>query len=307
MATILEKDEFVRINDPALIILRVAALGDIVASEPVLRYLRKEYLPCKIIWMIRKEFSEVLIAHPFLDYILFVDNIEEATLLANVLVEKGNGKVISLYFSKVFCVDTKNYIVNNNDPSVSIKTYYFYGSLLEAYTIAARLPRLTDAPMFFLDQNVHVPELPDNFVIFHCLSRDTARNWDPVKWKKLLYFFISNNIDVVEIGFTPVIKSKNPKYHDYTDIRSLQVLAHIIAKTSFFVGIDSGFAHIANALCVNGVIIMGKFGPFTEHVPYTGYYAHDHIVRRYDAKAFEVSVEAVIDYYTTHGKPDLSV
>ena len=297
MPQIITKDFFFNLREPTIAIVRVAALGDIVASEPIIRYLKKKYPNYKITWIINQEFDEIFRVHPFLDYLVFVQHLEEATLLANEFSKSDNRKIVNLHFSIALCVNTGNYVTNTNDPNINIKTYYNYGGLLEVYTQAARLPKLSDAPIFFLDQNINIPGLPENFVVFHCLSRDQSRNWDSMKWKKLLYFFISRGIDVIEIGFSPVLTSKNKKYHDFTKNHSIQFLAHVISKADFFIGIDSGFAHIANALKVNGVVIMGRFTTFTDHVPFTGFYAHDHIVRRYDTKAFDVSLESVIEYY----------
>ena len=297
MPQMLTQEDFLNLNQPALAIVRVAALGDIVASEPVIRYAKKNYPHCITIWLLREEFTSLLRVHPLLDYLVSVSHLEEATNLAKKFLERPQRQVINLHFARQLCIDTNNFVTNDNDPKISIKTYYNYGSLLEAFSLAAGLPKLSVAPHFFLDPQTNIPELPPRYILFHCQSRDTARNWDPVKWKKLLYYFIGQDIDVIEIGLTPLLTSRNPKYHDFTHINNLQTLAHIIAKAEFFFGIDSGFAHIANALHVNGLIIMGKFTHFTQHNPYIGFYANDHIIRLTTHSAFHVEVDAVIAHY----------
>lgn len=41
----------------------------------------------------------------------------------------------------------------------------------------------------------------------------------------------------------------------------------------FFVGIDSGPAHLANAVQTPGVILLGRHGVFRQYMPFTGFYA----------------------------------
>ena len=47
----------------------------------------------------------------------------------------------------------------------------------------------------------------------------------------------------------------------------------MIRRARFFVGVDSGPAHLANALRVPGVVLLGRFYNFRQYMPFTGFYA----------------------------------
>jgi heptosyltransferase-3 len=51
-------------------------------------------------------------------------------------------------------------------------------------------------------------------------------------------------------------------------------MANIISGALFFIGIDSGPAHIANAFEIPGLILLGEFKNFKNHMPYSGAYEH---------------------------------
>jgi heptosyltransferase-3 len=78
---------------------------------------------------------------------------------------------------------------------------------------------------------------------------------------------------------------------------SLKAYAALIANAALFVGVDSGFAHVANALRVRGVIILGAYRKFPNYFPYSGFYIEPFncaLVRATPRPASEVPVDAVI-------------
>jgi ADP-heptose:LPS heptosyltransferase len=52
----------------------------------------------------------------------------------------------------------------------------------------------------------------------------------------------------------------------------------IISQANIFIGVDSGFAHIANAAGIPSILLLGAFGPFKKHVPWL-LGEHDIIIR----------------------------
>ena len=89
---------------------------------------------------------------------------------------------------------------------------------------------------------------------------------------------LANNVmqagfEVVEIGLEQVIQNTNPKYHNCTTVHDLQIAAAIIKGACCFIGIDSGFAHIANCMDVYGILIFGKYKNFGYPQVYSGRYA----------------------------------
>ncbi|MOA17479.1 hypothetical protein D3C78_1377400 [compost metagenome] len=47
-----------------------------------------------------------------------------------------------------------------------------------------------------------------------------------------------------------------------------------MSKAELFIGIDSSFAHFANALNIKGIILLGHYRAFKTYMPYTGYYTY---------------------------------
>ncbi|MBQ7617530.1 MAG: hypothetical protein IJS50_01520 [Desulfovibrio sp.] len=81
MPKIMSQEDFLGLSKPAVAILRVAALGDLVSLEPVVRYFKKKYNNHLIIWLLRKEFVEIFSKHPLLDYLVVVAHLEEGSEL----------------------------------------------------------------------------------------------------------------------------------------------------------------------------------------------------------------------------------
>jgi ADP-heptose:LPS heptosyltransferase len=277
------------------VVVLIEHLGDIVACEPVVRYLKQRCPERPVAWIIKKEYAEALIAHPLLDDLVFTENLVEATRLTSSLTARHT--VVNLHFNNRICMVTGEYVQNDNDPRITSENYYNSGSLLESFSQCAGLPKLSDAPEFHLLPSAEPLQLPEHYAVFHCLSNEEERDWNKDAWKKLAWFLFSQGVHVVEVGLQPVVSSYNPLYHDMTHIRSIQTIGYVISKTRFFFGVDSAFAHIANALRINGLIIMGQYRAFTDHVPYTGYYATGHIVRKKFEPANSVSVDDVIALY----------
>jgi len=58
----------------------------------------------------------------------------------------------------------------------------------------------------------------------------------------------------------------------------LREIAYVIKKSSVLIGIDSAFAHFANAMSVPFVAILGKFYNFEKYMPYSGDMAGNRII-----------------------------
>lgn len=76
---------------------------------------------------------------------------------------------------------------------------------------------------------------------------------------------------------------------------SILELAYIISKAKCFIGIDSGFAHFANAFDIPSVIILGEYRLFKKYMPYSGSFATrtGSVVIQNDGPASFVAVEDV--------------
>lgn len=299
-----------RISEPISLIYRDSSIGDIVACEPIIDTVIRKYGE-KVGWVVNRKFEKLLEYHPKIDYLILVENREEAWSSLKIL--RKNIRPILLYMrprDKATLEKYGKYL--QVDKRITARTYYNYGGLLELFSKAAGCPTGKIQPKFYINPRLKFSlrdqdgNIITNYVCVHCRSNrdDYGRDWDDEKWRELMDYFASKSIYVVEIGLEPVIKSSSPFYIDKTDVRDLQKISYIISKSSFFIGIDSGFAHIANALTIDGCCLVGKIrGLFYYHTPFTGKYQYGGILRSPKGTAvFHLAVKDVIEYYENYNK-----
>jgi ADP-heptose:LPS heptosyltransferase len=67
----------------------------------------------------------------------------------------------------------------------------------------------------------------------------------------------------------------------------------IIRHAVLFIGVDSGFAHVANALAIPSVLLLGRYRNFDSYLPVR--LRKTDIVVRSAAQAFTIEARQVID------------
>ncbi len=282
---------------PDFWIVLTRSMGDIVACEPISRHLKKIAPASKVRWIVLKQFAEVLEANPFIDDIVAVNTMADGKAIAHTQASSNESCIIvDCHFDGTSDPATNRIFDNPINPDVNVHTYYSIGSLLETFSAAAGLPMLNDAPIFHLRKDIAWPFAIKNAIIFHCCASETCRNWNPTKWNLLAEKLTHKGFSVVEIGTERVLKQM-PNVIDYTGHKSIQQLAAIIKSAVLFVGVDSVFAHVANALQIRSVILLGKFRNFNSYFPYSGDFSRSpsfHIIRASDNKpTAEISVDEV--------------
>ena len=81
-------------------------------------------------------------------------------------------------------------------------------------------------------------------------------------------------ISVVEIGVGKAVTRATSNYIDLTGRRNLLDLAYVVHNAKIFVGVDSGFSHMANAFQIPSIILLGRYTFFDTYFPYSGGFAH---------------------------------
>jgi ADP-heptose:LPS heptosyltransferase len=262
------------INNFCFYIHCIESLGDIVACEPIIRYLKRIEPGSKIVWIIRTNAVEIVKYNPYVDEIVTVENLSESAVIISEKRKESKNVIIDCHHNGRYYGD---YIHSNpNNPAVTGVTFLDYGPLLKNFCYCAGLPGLLDAPLFHLSPDAKKPDkMPEKYVVFHCKSSAEYKDWDDNKWNRLAEEIISLGYSVVELGTEAVVKIKNSSYYDCTHISDFQISACIIKDADFFIGIDSLFAHIANCFNVYGILIFSHyFFGFTRPMPYTGNYAN---------------------------------
>lgn len=160
---------------------------------------------------------------------------------------------------------------------ITLANYYNNGALLEAFSQGAGLPKLSGHPTFRIPREtkaeVDALALPSNFISIHCESIEAKRNWPVHLWNELLDELLKTH-NVIEIGSKPILCKENPRFFSFAGRLSILESAEVIRRSKLFVGIDSGPAHLANAVKTKGVLILGKYNDFKNYLPYTGFYAN---------------------------------
>ncbi len=271
-------------NQTALLtVCLLGRMGDIVAAEPAFRFLHEKYPDRRFRWYTREQYVELLRFAPFIDEVVPVSGAEEY-LARKAALPAG----------------TVSYEFNFRDPRLprdrKTKTVEPYLSLLAQFSREAGLEVPDETPVFHFNPEATVPPLPEKYAVFHCASQGRSRQWPEDCWRGLAEQFFAAGCPVVEIGMEPVLRLNHPLYVDQTGRISLQTAARIIAGANGFVGVESGFGHIANATGVFGIIITGKLRQYPDYVTYSGRFRRGegcNLVRFYDLPAYRVPLTLV--------------
>jgi FkbM family methyltransferase len=254
----------------------VEHFGDIVACEPVVRYLRKRSPEAEISWVVSEPYRELLESNPHIDRTIAVGCLTEWVKL---VAHGAFDEVVDLHVNKRICQHCKiSLSKTTGDVSITGDNYFNYGSLLRSFCLGAGLPPLEEQPRIYISdevvKTVDALGLPDKFVAFHCRSNEIAKDWDAGKWNALAKHVVEAfRTPVVEVGLEAVLESDIPNVMNLCGKTSLLETAEVIKRAALFVGVDSGPAHLANAVNTYGIVIMGRFGPFERYDPFTGGYS----------------------------------
>lgn len=252
--------------------------GDIVACEPVARHVRDERPADHLVWITRSGYRDLLAHHPALNGVITVDSFSEYSALVGANLA---APMIDLHVNRRRCIETGHVHVKiHGDPAVDVTNYYEYGSLLAAFCRSAGLPPLDSGPRMFLPSKIGdtLPHLPQPFIVLHAKSNETDRDWREDKWFLLAQWFLKHtNFALVEVGLQPLLADRLSNIVNLCGRLSLLQLGEVIRRSSGFVGVDSGPAHMANAFERPSIILLGRYRAFDSYMPYTGYFkTHEH-------------------------------
>lgn len=247
------------------VVVLLQHIGDIITCEPVSSFLKKERGK-KVVWVVRKEFNELLTLFQDVDKVITVDCISEYVYMSFFMPSKM--EVHNLHFDGLYC--NKYFLtLHNNNTIHTAENYYFHGSLLSTFAETGNLPPLKASPHLVLPeikdpfQNINTP-----FVAIHLMANDKKRNWELSKWQEFIRAF--PKIRFIEIGLHAQLDEPNCD-SSYCGKLSLSDIAFLIRKCSAFVGIESSVAHFANALKKPSLILMGRLDLFREYTPYSAW------------------------------------
>jgi ADP-heptose:LPS heptosyltransferase len=272
-----------RLTGRRLIVIALAErLGDIVACEPMIRHLRALHPNALIVWAGRSPYLDMVRYHPQLDGVIPLHCITEWNWLRNLPLFD---LVCDLHISGKFCGacrEKRHLKKDGPNANISIYSYYRFGSLIESFSRSADMPvTRAEQPKLYLAPGTQADvdrfELPERFVTIHAQSEEANRNWTKDGWNALIdHIHQTYGLPVVELGMQSELgRAEGAGYLNFCGRCSLAESAEVIRRSSFFVGIDSGPAHLANAMGTPGLILLGHYRIFRQYLPYSGQYADE--------------------------------
>ncbi len=286
-------------KDQLVGILLAEHLGDIVAAEPIIEAIKKKYPQSKICWIAKKQFHILLQNHPKIDFLLEEKNIYTSTLLTkknpfdvfyNLHI---NGTRNQPFYNPIF------FNPASEATHLTVENYYHSHNLLQIFSKYAQLEIVNDQPQLYVEKvPVHLPFKGDYWVI-HTKSNQTSREWKDEKWQELIPKLLDQYpIHIIEIGMKNGIVCKNPKFHSLVGNLSLLESIEVIKNAKFFIGIDSGPSHIANAFQIPALLILGKYENFNSYMPFSGAYQKGEIAKIYFNQLQSAAEHSVEEIFT---------
>ena len=284
-----------------IVISQVEHLGDIVACEPVVREIRRQWPKAFIVFALRSDYRELMNAHPDVDFVLPVTCISE---WARYTVSDIFDQVIDLNIEDRKCrICCKSWRKQGGNHGVTFSNYLNLGSLMETFCRSAGITAPTEGPKIYQGKNyvtfINNLRLPNSFVVIHTNSNMPNKSLPTNMWQQIFSYITKRwDLPIVEIGLeTGILTSNETRNRSLCGQLSILQSAEVIRRSILFLGVDSGPAHLANAVGAYGIVILGHYQNFRRYIPYSGDYAHG--IRcellHHDGPAAEIPITRIIE------------
>ncbi len=268
-----------------------------MAAEPIARLARRRCPDRKVLWITRKPYAPLVRAFPTVDAVFTVSCLTEWALVWRV---SGLNTVWDINVGGTSCARC-GLVVAKDRHLPSMQNYLHRGNILAVQCDLAGIPRMADGPRLTpaprAREAIDRLGLPRRYIVIHCSSRDSRKDWVRERWAELVdSIAVSLRTSVIEVGTTPMVTRGNGFLRNLTGCLSILETAEVIRRAALFVGVDSGPAHLANAMGTPGVILLGRLIHFERYLPYSGGYADGSNAELLyaDGPAAELSVERVM-------------
>lgn len=294
---ILEKAS--KISEPTFVVNCVESLGDVIACEPISRYLKENFKKCKIIWVVRKIYAEAISFNPNIDELIYVDSLFDADKVCLNLLNDKKTILVDTHFNGRISSKKGSIHVNPVNPAIHDSNYFSFNGILSAFSLIAGLPALKMPPVFWLEPNIEALlskkiSSEKKYIVVHTKPSEETKEWPLKKWKNVIEKLIDLDYTIIEVGQENTLKLSNSSFISASDMRcSLQENAAIIKNAKLFIGIDSCFAHVANCFDVPSVILLGAYKAFAKHTPFSN--ERSNRVELYMHKISDITEEEVLD------------
>jgi len=289
---------FGRIEKNKVVVALVDHIGDIVASEPIDRFIKKQDPDSFVIRIVRKRYKEVIRHNPNIDKIIAVSCLSEWIFIRFLLRAFSSINIVDLHVDGRVCFRHYLQIHNPNSTGINEDNYFHYGNLLEVFSQTAGLPKINDRPVYYLPESLPDLKLPEQYVVIHTISNGESKSWTSEKWNALVKKLVEKGFCVVEIGLNARVENESPLFINLCGRLSFTDIAHVIANCSLFIGIYSAFAHFAHAFNLpKRILLFGSLLDFKNYLPYSGMSIEEaqKFIIRQDGPLAELPLEVVME------------
>lgn len=249
-----------RAKPPRILLSRVGRMGDVVAAEPIARYLKRAYPDHSLVWCVAPAFLPLVEAHPDVQMALPVRCICEPRRLAASGVFDRFFDTHPAYEPWGRC---RHCAGEPAAGQIDLSNYPRFGNYLEIFLHVAGLPSFSEPSRVHIGEparrKVDSLDLPEHYIAVSCASTEEARCWHGEAWHELGRILLSSQpARIVEIGLRPTLAARLRGVVDLAGRVGPLESAEVIRRARLFVGVDSGPAHLAGAVETPGVVLIGN-------------------------------------------------
>ena len=255
-------------------------LGDMVASEPILPRLNQKFGNTHITWITSKKHFPIFENHPLVNLL-----IDQKFTLLSYFFQQWNPfhHYYNLHLSG-FRIDEKTGVSISNAKAdalgIDLSNYYDQHNLLEIALKLCDLPLEDAQPRIYLNDIAYYVPFEKPYWVIHTKSNAGFRDWTDENWHHLLTQLIATwNVKIIEIGHVNPLNFTHENFISLVGKTSLPETMKIMKGASFFIGLDSGPTHLANAFMLPGLILNGEFLNFKTYMSYSGMYKNSQKVK----------------------------
>lgn len=257
------------------LIIMTGGLGDIIASDPAIRKIIG--VGEHVVILARPSYLGAFEFNPDIDAAIRVDSYVQALILQLFFRSNSRLKWTNLHPDKHRCNMFQIALPNRDSHGVDVKNYYDRRTLADVYswivsgTLCEETPKLY--PDLCFDGCSYLNKAFDNssnpVLFFHPKATAELRSLpDSVSCHIVEQILEKSALNVVEMGLDPVLKP-GKRIHLVANNLTLGEQFSLMSHANAFLGVDSGFAHAAQALGLPSVmILLDCFNGFKDYLPW---------------------------------------
>jgi heptosyltransferase III len=276
-------------------VIMIGGIGDIVASEPAVRAVTRadEY----VVMLARSTHLGLFDFNPSIGATLRVDAYLQALFLKKIF---RTARWTNLHVDGHLCNMFRIAVRNPNAAGISADNYYNERTLTDVYSSVAVGRPLAGRPLVYADPSFDVDaflaenfDLPDKpIIVVHTQATETIRSWPALECRKAMAALLARaEMNILELGLDPVLQGTGCIRQPRKTLTLGQQIA-VMKRCSLFLGVDSGFSHIANALGLPSVLLIGSYKGFDDYLPWKC--GADDIVLRSSGEMREITADRVV-------------